>query len=466
MMESPQKRFARLLSLVLDGSGTEDDREELAQLIVEHPRFEPELVEAVLIHSLLQWQCADGTGAVLEMQLRSHEPHAPAALKTPPRTAVSKLARLRSGWKWAAAVLLAMAVGALAWRTSRRDESSAIAHVVAVDGVQWSDQSTALQANKSISHGRLQSTAGAFTLKFRTGPTVRFIGPSTVDIESDMLIALERGRATADVPESGIGFTIKTANVHVIDQGTQFGVAAEGGNTDVIVFEGKVDLQNQIRTANPQQRLVRGEAVTVDATGALNRITQIGQNSEGDWWTTDRADLDNTIEDVRDNIPVGIGTRYACFQIAFHGLKDDEFAYADHRHQWNGLSAQGLPAFLRGADLVRTFNDYRYIPDLEMVVKLRKPANLYVFFDDRVPAPEWLTSQFEDTQVDIGLDEGHHELTPDHELGIGGGNSIDRIFSVWQRKCADLEPIRLGPVGPTPGARAMYGIAATPLNEP
>jgi hypothetical protein len=282
-----------------------------------------------------------------------------------------------------------------------------------------------------------------------------------------MLIALERGHATADVPESGIGFTIKTANVHVIDQGTQFGVATgEEGDTDVIVFKGKVDLQNQIRSASPQQRLNRGEAVRIDATGAVNRIMQVGQNAEGDWWTTDRADLDNTIEEVRDNVPVGNGTRYSCFQIAFHGLRDDEFAYADHPHQWNGLSAEGLPEFLQGADLVRTFNDYRYMPELEMVVTLHKPANLYVFFDDRVPPPEWLSSNFEDTGGDIGLDEGKHELTPEHEVAIGGGNSIDQIFSVWRRECSDLTPVRLGPVGPTSEARAMYGIAATPLRLP
>lgn len=464
-METPQQQFDRLLSLVLDGSCTEDDREELSRLVVEHPGFEPELVEALLIHSLLQWQSADVAAVVPEMRLLD-DATLSATSDAPRRSGAWKLALVGARWKLAAAVLLAFVGGTLAWRTGTQDDSSAIAQLVAVDGIQWSEKSTALQADKTVSSGRLQSSAGSFTLKFRSGPTVRFSGPSIVDIESDMLIALQQGQATADVPESGIGFTITTPNVRVIDQGTQFGVAAEGDNTDVIVFEGKVDLQNQIRKAAPQQRLVRGEAVSVDATGAMNRIMQIGQNAAGDWWTTDRADLDNTIEEVRDNVPMGIGTSYSCFQIAFQGLKDDAFAYADHPHQWNGLSAEGLPALLQGADLVRTFNDYRYMPDLEMVVTLRKPANLYIFFDDRVPTPDWLASQFEDTGVDIGLDEGKHELTPDFEVAVGGGNSIDRICSVWRRRCGDLAPIRLGPVGPTSEARAMYGIAATPLEEP
>ena len=463
-METTQQRFARLLSLVLDGACTEEDREELAQLVVENPGVEPELVEALSIHSLLQWQSEDVSRVLADLGL--HQDVAALARDADSRTHASspQVIPLPFRWTWAAAALLLIAFGALAWRVAAPATSRPIAEVVAAEGIQWSDKSTAFQIGNSVGSGRLQSDAGSFTLKFRSGPIVRFRGPTTVDIESDMLLALERGQATADVPESGIGFTIKTANVRVIDQGTQFGVAiGEEGDTDVIVFQGKVDLKNQIRLASPQQQLNRGEAVRVDATGEVKRLMQVGQNAEGDWWSTGRADLDHTIKEVRDNIPVGNGTRYSCFQIAFGGLKDDEFAYADHQHQWNGLSAEGLPEFLRGADLVRTFNDYRYIRDLEMVVTLHRPANLYVFFDDRVPTPEWLSSQFEDTGVDIGLDEGKHELTPEHELAVGGGNSIDQIFSVWKRECKDLTPIRLGPVGPTSEARAMYGIAATPL---
>ena len=61
---------------------------------------------------------------------------------------------------------------------------------------------------------------------------------------------------------------------------------------------------------------------------------------------------------------------------------------------------------MRGADYVKTFNDYRYINEFEMVVELSRPANLYIFFDKRVPAPDWLESQFENTGIEIGLDEG------------------------------------------------------------
>ena len=202
---------------------------------------------------------------------------------------------------------------------------------------------------------------------------------------------------------------------------------------------------------------------------------QVGRDSSGGWWTADRpAPQETVIKLVRDNIPPNNDAKYFCYQIAYHGLADDVLAYPDHPHQWNGLADQGLPEFLRGADYVKTFNDYRYLNDFEMVVELSRPANLYIFFDKRVPPPDWLIEQFEETGVDIGLDEGPWVGIPDEYLatvpnrthGVGGGRSIDTIFSVWRRRCLDTTPVTLGPVGIRPNrfGRAMYGIAATPLD--
>jgi hypothetical protein len=204
---------------------------------------------------------------------------------------------------------------------------------------------------------------------------------------------------------------------------------------------------------------------------------QIGRDPiTGRWWTIDRpAPEDAVIKVVRDNIPPNNGSKYFCYQIMYHGLADDVLAYVDHPHQWNGLTKTGLPEFLRGADYVKTFNDYRYINEFEMVVELSRPGNLYVFFDKRVPAPDWLESQFENTKVEIGLDEGpwpdlsvpRPKWAPERSLGVGGGVSIDTVFSVWRRRCLDATPVTLGPVGikNNPSGRAMYGIAATPLDE-
>jgi hypothetical protein len=111
-----------------------------------------------------------------------------------------------------------------------------------------------------------------------------------------------------------------------------------------------------------------------------------------------------------------------------------------------------------------------------MTVEFTRPANLYVFADDRIVPPAWLVEQFEDTGVDIGLDEGPwlEDLPPEwqkfdvNKTAVGGGNSIDNVFSVWRRRCADGKPVTLGDAGELGEewhGRAMYGVAATPLVE-
>jgi hypothetical protein len=174
--------------------------------------------------------------------------------------------------------------------------------------------------------------------------------------------------------------------------------------------------------------------------------------------TDHRPDSDrHVIARVSDNIHAGKGKKvFACYQTTFEGLHEDSLAYSDNRnHQWNGLTAAGLPNFLCGADYIETFNDYRYMEDFEMKVELARPANLYIFFDDRVETPDWLKANFEDTGVDIGLDEGPWGTQVDEKFrkldvnttASGGGNSIDNIFSVWRRRCVDGGTVTLGNAG-------------------
>jgi hypothetical protein len=280
-----------------------------------------------------------------------------------------------------------------------------------------------------------------------------------------MLVRLDRGQATAQVPQWAKGFTIETPNAAIVDLGTQFGVMARGdGKTDVVIFEGEVDVKPTGRKSAPK-RLNQGEAASIQSDGEINRIMEVRGNTRQGWSTSDdpRAAGD-LFRAIRDNVPPSDGSKYFYYQITKDGLADDAPAYVDrHPHQWNGLTPAGLPTFLRGADYTRTFNDYRYKKVFEMVVELAEPADLYVFFDDRVPTPSWLLERFEDTGINIGLDEGPWEGIPDHRTAIGAGNSIDNVFSVWRRRCEKPEAVTLGAVGDTSEARAMYGIAAVPL---
>ncbi len=478
-MSAHEKRLHELIDFVLDGSCTDDERQEFARLIDDHPELIQGLAEEVFIHSLLQWQNESITRDLAVFGESQPEGAACDLANLESTTQPVQDSRRKATWFVAAAVLVSgvFALWQLGkdrhWKATIWDDL-AVAELVDVENVTWAEESTALKPGSLIVPGRLRTEAGEFTMRFRSGPIVHVIGAVSLMVESDMLVHLDRGQATARVPDSLKGFTIKTPVIDVIDQGTEFGVATrENGFTDVVVFDGKVDLADRISNEHAPTRLLQGEAARIDRQGAIQRIMQVGRDQKGSWWTADYPTSgDNVIQEVSDNIPPSDGSKYFCYQINYHGLVEDVFAYADDPHQWNGLTAAGLPEFLLGADYVKTFNDYRYLNDFQMKVLMSRPANLYVFFDNRVPAPKWLTDQFEDTGIDIGLDEGpwgseEKALRPDlpeFENAVGGGQSIDNIFSVWHRRCIDGTPVILGIMGEKTQARAMYGIAATPLD--
>ena len=348
--------------------------------------------------------------------------------------------------------------------------ASAVAEVFDNRSVVWSPSNTALLENGTVVPGRLEMSSGTLTLKFRSGATMTATGDVSMRIVSDMLVLLDRGKATAQVPQWAKGFTIKTKDVEVVDLGTQFGVMArDGGATDVVVFEGNVDYKPTSGPASSSETLLsQGQGVRVNEAGAVDRIVEVRRDVAKVQWTADEAEFDqlewsdSPFKSIRDNIPsVEVPTYY---QITPKGLRDDCKAYVDAPHEWNGLTSEGLPEFLQDADYVMTRNDYRYINEFEMTVELARPSMVYVFWDRRVAAPEWLTSHFENTGVDIGLDEGPWKPgDTKHTVGVGGGVSIDNIFSVWRRKCETVETLKFGSMGKRPGPRAMYGIAAKPL---
>ena len=480
-MESTERQFARLTQLVLDGIATDSERAELSRLSAVHPELVTTVVDVLTMDALLNWQ----SGNITELPfLDGGVARNDGPLLHRRRTAIPL-------WSWMIAATVLVAAGLTAWSVGETNANdTVIADIVQQQGVTWADDCTALAANDAVHRGRLSSTGGEYTLQFRDGSTVRVVGQASLDIKSKMLVQLDHGQATANVPEGSEGFTITSALVDVIDQGTQFGISVGNGRADVVVFDGKVDLHSKVGNGGGHTLLTQGESIQIDQRGAISRLADVRRDVEGRWWTDARGSDRRVIASVSDNIHSGDdGEAFACYQTTFEGLQEDAVAYSDNPcHQWNGLTSAGLPNFLRNADYIKTFNDYRYMEYFEMQVELARPANLYVFFDDRVDTPDWLEANFEDTGVDIGLDEGPWHLEIDelkpadlkkyrelnvNTTAVGGGNSIDNIFSVWRRRCADGGTVTLGNAGALgedgigiggKGGRAMFGIAATPLD--
>jgi hypothetical protein len=279
-----------------------------------------------------------------------------------------------------------------------------------------------------------------------------------------MIVHLDRGKVTADVPHSVKGFTIDTSAAMVIDRGTRFQVDAhEDGGIDVVVYDGAVDVQPSIDSSVVKTCLRQQEAARIDRQGNIVRLVHFEQEPASEQWKDVRPLHAITIRSAWDNL--WSTKEDSHYLINARGLADDSRAYVDHPHQWNGLTAEGLPKFLQYADYIRTFEEYRYLTELELYVDLARPAWLYILYDDRSPSPAWLTEQFENTGIKVGLDEGPVENeTPNLTLGVGPGKSIDVVFTVWRRRCERAETVKLGAMAKGPEARAMYGVAAVPLD--
>ena len=313
---------------------------------------------------------------------------------------------------------------------------------------------------------------GAVELRLTNGTLVQLEAPLILGMDAMNCARVLRGRITVDVPEGEDGFVVETAAAEVVDLGTTFSVdVAESGDTDVIVFQGKVDVnlsQHQLSKggewAAAIKRLHRGEAVRVSEDGTMSRIVNVR-----------RTDFSSSgsgtplIKEVRDNIVREETIKY--YEIIAGGMGEDAQVFVDREYQWNGVDAQGIPAHLLGGDYVKTFNDDKVAQNFVITVTVEQPAEIYLLVDDRLEQTEWLEEQFEDTGDNIGVDEGPHIPNDVRVIAEGPGESIDQVHSIW--KCREIvrNSITIGPsevLSPelrSQGIKAglnMFGIVAVP----
>ncbi len=386
-----------------------------------------------------------------------------------------------AGWlapKWirfAAAAVLLVVTGALlaSWPLSanrRPPKSPRVARIVNFSGLEWSAGAKHFFPWSQIGPGDvLKFQSGIINLFIDNGVELLVEGPAEVRFASLERVVVVEGKLAARVGPDAVGFRIETPHANVIDRGTAFGVSVSGSKqTDVVVYEGIVDLDVVGHGSQPRHRLATGEALRVSNEGGLSRIASV----QGDDFLSPpqvrhgSAAHAPIIASVSDNIRLHDTAKYN--RVIPAGFEEDCRAYVDREHEWNGVDEHGLPSFLVGGDYVMTFNEDKTATELELTVQLAQPANLYVLIDNRVPPPEWLTRDFVDTNVDVGLDEVHLHVNMD--TAVGAGKSLDQFYSVWKREVREPTSVRLGPLGhekyTVPARvvkRGMYGIVATPL---
>ena len=358
---------------------------------------------------------------------------------------------------------------------------SVIGSIVALTpGSEWSFGNREQQNRKELRVGETMSvTRGAVELHLVDTAVVQLEAPLILQMISLDRARVLKGRATIDVLKGAEGFTVETPEADVIDLGTTFGVDVQDKGTDVVVYQGQVDLvvsdaeQAKAPAGDETRRLQMGQALHVDQDGTLSRIVTVTRTNFSH--TEPRRPL---IAAVKDNI--SRSDAWDFYEIVPGGMGEDQPCFVDRPHQWNGVTGEGMPKYLVGADYVKTFCNDKVTKDLHINLTLSEPATVYVLFDKRATPPDWLTQAFELTGDDIGADETDfdvwkRETVGNNGLKIGPGNSIQHDFSIWRKVVRSAGVVSLGPNGaPTRrsdepldlNARmAMYGIVATPLTQ-
>ena len=331
-----------------------------------------------------------------------------------------------------------------------------------------------------ISGTKLRVDTGESHIALSEGVSVIIRGPAELELLGPLRARLSRGRIKVRVTDSKAeGFVVETPSGRVVDLGTEFGLdVSADGDTKVVVYQGAVDLHVGQQTdkvgatgnaENRVERLVEGEGVVVNQRGQLHRVMSIITGGEGAFGQPDFANMagEPTILDVRDNLRTSETKKF--YEIVTHGMQEDALAYVDRRqHDWNGVTTAGMPGYLVGADYIKTYNNDRVRKDFALQVSLARPARLFVFFDKRLPIPDWLKNDFRDTGDAIGLDCGPFVSPINNRRQRGrrekGPGNFDDTLAIWERVVPAAGNVTLGSAEATTyHATTMYGIAAVPL---
>lgn len=472
-MSMSEVKIQKMISSWLDGAISLEEKSELEQLLQADPNARRIYLQQMSVHAEL---CSlEAANEYFDSINRSNgkqvEQVTPAAKK---QTFSS-----RNMWPLAMAVGLLLAIGL--WQGVVRWQGTpaqTVAELRILDSVQpvsddcawYVEQAKREHVDSYIAGDVIRVTKGKLELRYRHGTKVVLHAPAAYELLSKMKARMVLGRLTATVTEAAKGFSVVTPRATVIDLGTQFGVEVNSDtSTDVVVFKGEVDVDYSDQTDKVSaQRLRMGEAVHLDAIGTASRIVSVNGRSYSD---DDLESLSRpaVISEVHDNIERN-SSMMSYYEIVHQGMREDALAFVDRvAHEWNGIDASGMPAYLLGADYVKTFNSDKFNQDIEVNVKLDIPCKLYVLFDDRLPTPAWLERDFEDTGDDIGLDngpfktvgkKGWHNKGPS---GVGAGESVEDTLSVWVKVVSEPGVVFLGSTEAPKSEPNMYGIVAAPL---
>jgi ferric-dicitrate binding protein FerR (iron transport regulator) len=435
-----------LLTRLSDGTQTEADARRLNELL----RGDPEACELYLNH------------VALEAQLHREFGGAPAELLPGFATPIAR-GKIVAFPRWLAlAACLAVMLGVAASYQFSRSQNGEL-QVVGAENARLVERADLLLVGATLPLRELALESGFLRVRLGNGVLLDLNGPLSATFESSMKMRLLHGRMSVDVGADGKGFTVVTDAGEVVDLGTRFGVEADAkGESRVAVFSGEV----KVRTGGSGAAFTNiheGEAVRFTALAGLRRWTEVAL-------AVDAAGLERTpregvIASARDNL--GSEKLHPFYGIVHGGMQPGALAFTDKPNpRWAPMPGDSLPAWLQGADLVRTYHQFRHKRDYALTLTLREAADVSVLIDARQEPPAWLKERFTDSGARVRVGPWMQKMTETEGVEIGKDGEPYMSFAVW-RATASAGEFVLGPVHEEKLKNApsalMYGVAVKPL---
>ena len=362
--------------------------------------------------------------------------------------------RWRSGVTWLAA---AAAVIAVSWSAFWWNTGGVKVDVLAISGSKassWTIGSTRRLRDLVLADGAAQ-------VRLANGVVLDLVAPVRLRFEDAMHARVLAGSVTADVGPTGSGFTLDTPSARVVDLGTRFGVSVlEDGDTDVAVFQGKVEVHEPAAATREASviTLRAGDSVRVSSQARVRRQALIATRGESAF-VMEPPPPDALVTGVDDDIEENDFRSF--YTIQRGALRPGVRPYSTlGRPRWQAMPGAEFPTELVGADVIGTFSADRHERDLRLGITVSRPCTVYVMLDTRGGAPNWVRRDFTDTG--LKLRSGPWSGNPVVQgMTADANGEIHVDYTLWKKRVTAPGTFTLGPPYPIGEAthRAMYGIA-------
>lgn len=151
------------------------------------------------------------------------------------------------------------------------EDSQSVARFSRLVDVKWPGEADP-SVGEAIFPGTIELKEGLAEIEFNNGAIVIVEGPARLDLPAGDRAFLHYGRLRSIVPLEAYGFSVESADVRVVDLGTEFGFEVDrDGLAEVHVFDGEVEMfEGQDPTK--KRLLAAGQAIQFERTGWQREI--------------------------------------------------------------------------------------------------------------------------------------------------------------------------------------------------